>query len=134
MRYFKLNRVVTETTTLGIICGENEDNYMYQRDGDIEYWGVDTDDTNFLQKQHPECNMQELTFEETRSVLERCKLMKDVDSLIEQEIAKRYSIPEEIGLTNGDHKAPEYADYRAYVEECKNKFLPLKQKYGLVQL
>ena len=43
-------------------------------------------------------------------------------SLIEREIAKRYSLGAEIALTNDKESKPtEYAEYQAYRAECKAK-------------
>lgn len=133
MNYIKLKKVVTEHTTLSLVHSEEEQAYRYAEEGEFEYWGVATEDENFLAKQHAECEAEELTFAQIQSILNNCKLMKDINQLIEKEIAKKYTLAEELGLTNTNWDTQEYFDYRTYVDECKAKFLPMKVERGLVE-
>lgn len=133
MQYFKVKKVITEHTTLSLVHGEEDTVFKYDMIDGFEYWGVETEDGSFLDKQHAECEVVELTFAEIQPILNNCKMMRDINKLIENEIAKKYTIAEEIGLTNTDWDSQEYADYRAYVSECKAKFLPSKIAAGLVE-
>lgn len=132
MKYIKLKKVVTEHTTLSLVNNTEDPAYKYAEEGELEYWGVNTE-ANILTEQHTECEAEELTFAEIQPVLNNCKLMRDINKLIENEIAKEYTLAQEIGLTNSDWESQEYIDYRAYVAECKAKFLPMKITAGLVE-
>lgn len=133
MQYFKIKKVVTEHTTLSLVYDEEDTTFKYDEIGGYEYWGVETEDENFLNNQHPECEIEELTFAEVQPVLNNCPYMKRINKRIEEEVAKEYTIAQEIGLTNSDWESQEYIDYRAYVAECKAKFLPMKITAGLVE-
>ena len=91
MRYFKVKQVVIPKpvdTTLSIVTDGNA--ILYLRDGDIEYWGVDTTDEDFLSKQHPECEVVELTFDEAKSILDNSRIKKDTDLIGEHCTSKQY--------------------------------------------
>jgi len=132
MKYIRLKEVVTEHSKLSLVYGEDDTVFKYDEIDGYEYWGVQTEDANFLTKQHPECEAEELTFAEIQPILHNCRMMRDINQLIEKEVAKKYTIAQEIGLTNSDWDSPEYADYRDYVAECKAKFQQLKIDRGLV--
>lgn len=131
MKYLRLKKVVTEHTTLSLVNNTEDPAYKYAEILGYQYWGVDTE-ADIIADQHPECEAEELTFAEIQPILNNCKMMRDINKLIEEEIAKKYTIPQEIGLTNGDQSSQEYNNYRTYVSECKAKFQQLKIDRGLV--
>jgi hypothetical protein len=133
MQYFKIKKVVTEHTTLSLVYDESDTVFKYDEIDEYEYWGVQTENVNFLTKQYAECEAIELTFAEIKPVLENCPMMKNINERIEKEIAKKYTVAQELGLTNGDHNSQEYITYRNYVDECKAKFHQLKIDSGLVE-
>lgn len=132
MKYIKLKAVVTEHSKLSLVHGEEEKAFKYAEIDGYQYWGVNTE-VDIIADQHEECEAEELTFAEIQPILSNCKMMRDINKLIENEVAKEYTLAEEIGLTNSDWDSQEYADYRAYVAECKAKFLPMKITAGLVE-
>lgn len=134
MQYFKIKKVVTEHTTLSLVYDESDTVFKYDEIDGYEYWGVQTEDVNFLMKQHIECEVEELTFAEIKPILENCPMMKRINNRIEEEIAKKYTVAQEIGLTNSDWNSIEYIAYRNYVDQCKTKFNQLKIDFGLVEV
>ena len=92
MKYFRVKQVVLPkpvNTTLSIVTN-NESAILYLRDGEVEYWGVDTTDADFMTKQHPECEVVELTFDEAKTILDNSRIKKDTDLIGEHCSAEQY--------------------------------------------
>ena len=130
MKYIRIKPVLQDHTTLSIVLPPDTVHYKYAEKDGYEYYGVETD---VIALQYPECEAVELSFAEMQEVLSNCKYMSDVNDLIENEIRKKYSIGKEFAMLNLDRANLDYIAYRDYVGECKDKFNPLKVKYGLKQ-
>lgn len=133
MRYFKIRKVVTDYTTLSLVTSENEQAYKYAEDGEYEYWGANTDDQNFLTKQHTECEVEELTFAQIQPVLENCKMMKDLNKMISDKIHKQYSLDDEIAILQKSENHPDRLVYNDFRADVKLEVNNLKQQFGLIE-
>lgn len=61
---------------------------------------------------------------------ERERWLGDYDSLVDEEIRKRYTVSQEFAiLRQRDEKPTEYAAYYAYCEECKAFVKAQRAKY-----
>lgn len=135
MRYFKAKKVVTEYTTLSFGSSNQEDKIIHYDEIDgVEYLGVDSADANALLAQQPaEIEAAEITFAEVKPILDNCKMMKDYNTIIEQKIAEKYSIPQEIKMLKLSTTDTNRMAYQAYVDSCKAEVRPMKLEKGLVQ-
>ncbi len=132
MRYFRCKQIVNDITTLSLKTDAMETSYLYHQDGDMQYWGVQTDDPGFLLSQHPECEVTELTYPEMAPILKSCKMMRDLDIIIETEIAKEYSIGKELKLRDLAANDPERIEYEITKEAIKVPVRAKKVELGLV--
>ena len=131
MKYYKSKEVITKYTVLRLVYNPEEEIILYDKINDIEYYGVKNVQDGFLDKQHAECEVTEMKFEEIKTILDNCRLMQQFNDAIEREIAVKYSIAKEIGITNSDHNGEEYTAYREYVNACKERVNKLKIEWGL---
>lgn len=61
---------------------------------------------------------------------ERERWLGDYDTLVDEEIRKRYTVSQEFAiLRQRDEKPTEYAEYYAYCEECKAFVKQMREKY-----
>ena len=133
MKYYKSKEVLTQYTVLRLVYDYTEEVIFYDRIDNMEYYGVKNPSENFLQKQHPECEVAEVQFNEIKSILKKCRLMQQFNETIRKNIAKKYDLSDEIGLANEDHTLDDYKNYRAYVKSCKDEINLKKVEYGLKQ-
>lgn len=64
---------------------------------------------------------------------ERERWLGDYDTLVDEEIRKRYTVSQEFAiLRQRDSKPDEYAAYYAYCEGCKAYVKQMREKYGEV--
>jgi len=135
-RYYKVNTVQKDNTTLALVTAESDKSILYDSWGDTNYYGVDTEDVNFLNKQYPECNVQELSFEQILPVIKSCPAMNSANEQVVQLIREKYSVNDElklvtIGITNPQD--PEYLEHLQYKEKCREIGKQAKISMGLVQ-
>ena len=133
MKYYKSKEVITKYTVLRLVYNPEEDVVIYDRIGDTEYYGVKNPSEDFLLKQHPECEVTEMQFNEIKSILKKCRLNQQLNETIKKNIQKKYELSDEIDITNQDHTLDEYKNYRAYVKACKDAINLVKVEYGLKQ-
>lgn len=68
--------------------------------------------------------------EAAHEAAERERWLGDYDSLVDEEIRKRYTVSQEFAiLRQRDEKPTEYAAYYAYCEECKALVKRMREKY-----
>lgn len=135
MRYFKVNEKIKDNTTLSIITTEGERVIHYDSWGEEHYYGINTKDIHFLSKQHPECGVKEMQFEEIEPILKSCPLMKLANEQVVQLIREKYSIDDElklvtIGISNPND--PEYLEHIAFKEKCREIGKQSKLDMGLI--
>lgn len=134
MRYFKAKKVITEFTTLSFNSTNQEDKVIHYDEIDgVEYLGVESANIKaLLSQQHAEIEVVEITFAEAKPVLDNCRMMNDLNAIIEKKIAEKYSIPREIKMLKLAATDPARVAYQAYVDECKVNINLMKLDKGLV--
>jgi hypothetical protein len=130
MKYFLFQKVVKDFTTLepviplGVVSVRYNDTLI----------GVDIQDTGeFLTQQHPECGVTEVTFEEIVSELKSCRQYHDIDEIVRTMIHNRYTLDDEIKLIKMGVEHPEYIEYQAFVNSCREIGRNMKIERGLRQ-
>jgi hypothetical protein len=127
MRYFKCKKVLLpapEDTTLSIVTGPDEKANPVAEFEDYQYFIVDTQDDDFLAKQHEACEVEELTYEEAKPILKASAQYEAINQIVQTKIRKRYSAEDEIKLNRmanavAKTQTPqEFWDYNDYVAEC----------------
>jgi len=83
--------------------------------------------------QHPECEVEELTFEDVQPILNECALMKSFNEIIERKIAEKYTIGRELKMVKLDYDDPERIEYEGFVEAVKTPIREMKREKGLIQ-
>jgi len=134
MRYFKAKKVVTEFTTLSFGSTNQDDKVIHYDEIDgFEYLGVESVDVDGLSVQQPaEIEAVEITFAEAKPILDNCRMMNDLNAIIEKKIAEKYSLPKEIKMLKLTKTDPERVTYQQYVDSCKTGVNLLKVANGLI--
>ena len=128
MKYFRFKEVVKDFTTLEPVISPNVESVRYS-DSLI---GVDIEDTQeFLEQQHSECEVTEVTFQEIESELKQSRMYHDIDEIVKTMIHNRYSFDDEIKLIKMGVEHPEYVEYQAFVDNCRAIGRGLKVERGL---
>jgi hypothetical protein len=128
MYYYKSNIIVTEYSTLTLV-GE----------GLIQYAGIDgcgyygSEQQIDMNVQHPECEVEELTFEEVQPILNECALMKSFNEIIDRKIAEKYTIGRELKMVKLDYDDPERIEYEGFIEAVKAPIREMKREKGLIR-
>ncbi|MDP3444565.1 MAG: hypothetical protein Q8T08_17030, partial [Ignavibacteria bacterium] len=114
MKYFRAKKIVTELTTLLIRPIDQEKLLNYHSEDEYEYYGVETEDLDsLLAAQLPELEAQELSYQEIKPILDNCRMMIDFNSIIESQIAERYSFGRELKMRDLLPTDPERIEYEA---------------------
>ena len=130
MKYFLFQKVVKDFTTLEPVIPPEVTSIRYND----TLIGVDIQDTGeFLTQQHPECEVTEVTFEEIVSELKSCRQYHDIDEIVKTMIHNRYSLDDEIKLIKMGVEHPEYIEYQAFVNSCREIGRNIKIERGLRQ-
>lgn len=142
MRYFKVKKIVVpppEDTTLSLVHSEEEKaNPVTEIEG-YQYFIVDTQDADFLAKQHAICEVEELTYDEIMPILKESAQYEAINQIVQMKIRKLYSADDEMKLNRiansvAKTQTPqEFWDYHAYVAECCAYGDQLKIQAGLKQ-
>lgn len=133
-KYYKSNKVVTEHTTLSLVYSDNDEVYLYKEKENEQLFGVKSDNTSFLQQQHPECDVVEVGFDDIQEELLSSPQATTINNIVVNSIKKQYSYDEEIKLLNkglADITDTDYVQYRNYVEECREHGREMKIKVGV---
>ena len=128
MKYFRFKSVVKDFTTLTIVVPVGVDSFLYSE----TLAGVKIEDSKeFLIQQHPECEVTEVTFEEIVSELKSCRQYHDIDEIVKTMIHNRYTMDDEIKLIKMGVEHPEYIEYQAFVNSCREIGRNIKIERGL---
>jgi len=128
MKYFRYKTVVKDFTTLEPVIPPEVTSIRYND----TLIGVDIQDTQeFLTNQHPECEVTEVTFAEIESELKSCRLYHDIDDIVKTMIHNRYTMDDEIKLIKMGIEHPEYIEYQAFVNSCREIGRNMKIERGL---
>jgi hypothetical protein len=133
MKYFRAKEVVKDNTTLSLRTMNQEKMIHYHADEDVNYFGVETEDVeSFLAAQPAEIEATELTFAEIKSILDDCRMMKDFNTMIENQIAEKYSVGREFKMRDLPATDPERVEYESFKESVKVPIRLKKLEFGLV--
>lgn len=133
MKYFKAKKIVTELTTLLIRPIDQEKLLNYHSEDEYEYYGVETEDLDsLLAAQLPELEAQELSYQEIKPILDNCRMMRDFNSIIESQIAERYSLGRELKMRDLLSTDPERIEYEAFKQSVKIPIRLKKVEFGLI--
>lgn len=84
MKYYKCTKVQKQGTTLDLITLGDETRIQYENIDEVTWNGVVTNDENFLERQHVECAVEELTYEQIKPILDNCRLMLEFQDLLKK--------------------------------------------------
>ena len=130
MKYFLYRKALKDFTTLEPVISPNVESVRYS-DSLI---GVDIEDTQeFLEQQHSECEVTEVTFQEIESELKQSRMYHDIDEIVKTMIHNRYSFDDEIKLIKMGVEHPEYVEYQAFINSCRAIGRNMKIERGLRQ-
>ena len=128
MKYFRYKTVVQDYTTLELVVPPTAEKFFYTEG----LAGVTVDDAQeFLTQQHPECEVTEVTFAEIESELKSCRLYHDIDDIVKTMIHNKYTLADEIKLIKMGIEHPEYIEYQAFVNSCREIGMNMKIERGL---
>ena len=109
-----------------------EKHYSYAEINGYEYVGIDSDNTDYILTQQPvELEATEQTYEQIKPILENCQTMKDLDSIIETGISKKYTVGKEFKMRDLPVDNPERVEYENYKASVKAPIHDLKIERGL---
>lgn len=135
MKYFKSKIVESDGEILSFIPPVNLTDepchLMYDRINGYEYHGIQDD--AILPPQHPECEVEQVTFSDIEPILKGCRWYKEINAQIEQNIRNRYSVGKEISILKLDPGSEERKEYQAFVDDCVMAGREQKIKLGLLQ-
>ena len=128
MKYFRYKTVAKDFTTLGLVISPDVVSYLYSD----TLAGVEvTDSKEFLANQHKECEVTEVTFAEIVSELKQSRMYQDIDEIVKTMIHNKYTLADEIKLIKMGIEHPEYIEYQAFVNSCREIGMNMKIERGL---
>jgi len=131
MKYFRFKSVVKDFTTLTIVVPVGVDSFLYSE----TLAGVKIEDSKeFLTQQHPECEVVEVSFEEISEELKQTRMYKDIDKIVKTMVHNRYTLDDEIKLIKMGVEYPEYVEYQAFINSCREIGRNMKVERGLRQV
>lgn len=135
MKYFRIKKIKSDYSIITPNELYAEKIIYYHQDNDYNYIGVNTTNINdFINSQPVELEIQELSYDEIKDILENCQLMREYDKIIEREIGKKYSIGRELKMRDLPIDDPQRIEYENYKETIKQKIRLLKIEMGLKQV
>ena len=130
MKYFRFKSVVKDFTTLTIQVPNGAESFLYSD----TLAGVRIDGSKeLLIQQHPECEVVEVSFQEIESELKQSRMYHDIDEIVKTMIHNRYTMDDEIKLIKMGVEHPEYIEYQAFVNSCREIGRNMKIERGLRQ-
>jgi hypothetical protein len=133
MYYLRTNKIELPVC-ISLRQTESLKTYNYHRDSNYEYHGVETEDiASFISSQPAELEISQLTYLEIEHILRDCKMMKDLDSIIETRIADRYSTGKELKMRDLAADHPDRIEYEEYKESVKAPIRQKKKDIGLIE-
>lgn len=133
MKYFRAKEVVIDNTTLSLHASGMEKVICYHSDENFNYYGIETEDAaSILSAQPVEIEATELTYAEIKPKLDNCRMMQDFNTMIEEQIAEKYSVGREFKMRDLPTDDPERVEYEAFKETVKAPIRVKKQELGLL--
>jgi len=135
-QYFKVKKVQTEFNTLSLVYSEGDEVYLYNEADNTQLFGVKTDNVDFLQRQHPECEVEEVRFDDIKEELQNSPQAVSINKIVVNMIKHKYSYDDEIKLLNKAINSPtdaDYLQYRSFVDACREQGREMKIKVGVLE-
>ena len=130
MYYYNVNEIVKDFTTYSIVVDENNKLIKYS-DG---YYG--TAKLIDMSKQHEECQIIKVEYNDIKSMLDNCNHMKMINNQIVFEIRQKYSVDDEMKLIKKALINPldeEYLEMQKYIDNIKSIYNVTKKEMGLIE-
>jgi len=130
MYYYSVKEIIKDYTTYSIVVDEDNRLIKYS---DGYYGTVNPIDKS---KQHAECQIIEVKYNDIKSILDSCNHMKMINNQIVFEIRQKYSIDDEMKLIKKALVNPldeEYLEMQKYIENIKNIYNVTKKEMGLIE-
>jgi len=129
MYYYKYKEVIKDFTTYSIVV--DEDNRMIKYAEEDGYCYCGTENKIILKNQNKLCEVKEIEYAKIKPILVNCYFFKSLNKQVENMIAEKYSTGEEIKL-NREKQEPQYSEYLAYIQKCKDIVNYTKIEMGLM--
>ncbi|WP_345969648.1 hypothetical protein WCX72_10005 [Sulfurimonas sp. HSL1-6] len=132
-RYFEYSRVTEGGEIMDLIVpGKVEANVLSFGGNDfiVSVSGEDADITAFAQMQHSALAIEELTVDAFMALAKESEQIRAINYSVAREIAKRYSIADEIGMMKRAETDQKRVAYEAYVDSCKTEGDARKAELG----
>lgn len=133
-KYIKFTRVEDEFTT-HIFKGGDEDLNVNRFDVDVV--SIESEDENaidtLIASQNPDINCIEITKEEFKSLVTNSAQINRIRDIVKERIARKYTYADEISMLKKDEFDSAKIEYLAYVEECKQVGVELKEEFGIFE-
>jgi hypothetical protein len=134
MPYYKFQKVVANGTTYRFVHPNTEGEQLSTELATINgFTYVHVKEGAELPEQHPQTGVVEITpsVEEMEAIKESSHLVRNINNTVQDKIAERYSMADEIKLLR-THPSVEFDAYNAYVEECRQWGREQKANIGVV--
>lgn len=129
-KYVKFEKVETEFTVLEF-RGQSEDVKVNYFDVDVvSLNGSEADIDALVDAQADEINCVEITQIEFKELVSESTQLNRIREVVASEIAKRYTIADEIAISKRAADDVKRVDYEAYVNECLSIGYGLKAEIG----
>lgn len=130
-KYVKFTKVETEYTVLEFrgVSEEVKVNYF-----DVDVVSVESDDESaidaLVDSQPSEINCEYITHDEFKALVSNSAQINRIREVVASEIAKHYSIADEIAMMKRDASDEKRVSYDKYVQECLALGYGLKAEMG----
>ena len=133
-KYIKFTKVKDEFTTHLFRSG-NEDVKVNYFDVDVVSIKSDSEDklNELIASQNPVINCIEITKDEFKELVTNSAQINRIRDEVKEKIASKYSTEDEIAMMKKDEFDNKKIAYLAYVEECKQVGVELKEGVGIFE-
>ena len=133
-KYIKFTKVKDEFTA-HLFRGGDEDIKVNYFDVDVvSIQGDDEDKLNeLIASQNPAINCIEITKDKFKELVTNSAQINRIRDVVKERIASKYSTEDEIAMMKRDEFDNKKIAYLAYVEECKQVGVKLKEEFGIFQ-
>lgn len=130
-KYIEFTKVETESTVLEF-RGQSEETKVNHFDVDVVSVEAEseTDIVALVNAQDERINCKEITQDEFKSLVTNSAQLKRIREIVASEVAKRYSIADEIAMSKRAADDIKRVEYEAYVSQCLGLGYGLKAEIG----
>lgn len=130
-KYVKFEKVETEYTVLEFRGGSED---VKVNSFDVNVVSIESDDESaidaLIAEQGTFVQVQEVTAAEFKELVKDSAQINRMRDVVKAEIAKRYSLGDELGMMKRDVADAKRIEYEAYVQQCINIGDSLKAEVG----